>query len=196
MILLEKAAGEAPPSAKKGKKRAGGAAGGAASGAFKDFKIDNAKSSRSTCRGCEEKIVKDELRISKKDYESESARRYGGQDRWHHVECFLKLRNELGFFESGNMIPGFELLSKDDQRLVTKSLTKIKEGDASEIKKPKHEPEDLEEENQLKEQNQLIFSMRDKLNGLPKQALASLLIKNNQQVPEGIPSVSIASIHC
>lgn len=91
---------------------------------------------------CNEKIAEDEVRISKKDYESEDSIRissYTGaaglvnylyrlqvchivtshdlviefvicfgvfQDRWHHVDCFVQVREEFGFFESGKLIPG------------------------------------------------------------------------------------------
>ena len=63
--------------------------------------------------------------MSKKDYESEGAKMYGGQDRWHHLECFAKLREELVFFESGDMLPGFESLKKEDKDSVKKALPKI-----------------------------------------------------------------------
>lgn len=50
---------------------------------------------------------------------------YGGQERWHHVECFAKLRNELQFFEAGDALPGFEQLKKEDKEIVLKALPKI-----------------------------------------------------------------------
>ena len=42
-------------------------------------------------------FLQDEVRISKKDYESERAKRYGPQDEWYHVDCFVKERDDLGF---------------------------------------------------------------------------------------------------
>lgn len=69
--------------------------------------------------------IQGEVRISKKDYESEDAVRYGGKDLWHHVECFSKLRNELQYFESGDSLPGFVTLTKEDQKLVTNALPKV-----------------------------------------------------------------------
>ncbi|XP_046754057.1 poly [ADP-ribose] polymerase [Diprion similis] len=158
------------------------------SGALKDFKVEYAKSNRAMCRGCEETIIKNEVRISKKDYESENARAYGGQDRWYHVQCFSKLRKELQFFETGKKLPGFEGLNKEDQETLKKSLTKIKE-DAPPTKKLKSEPSDPEEEEELKLQNQIIFSLRDKLSALPKRALISLLETNEQKLPEGISNM-------
>ena len=46
-----------------------------------DYVIEYAKSSRSSCVGCSEKITKSEIRISKKIYDSEIARKYGPTDR-------------------------------------------------------------------------------------------------------------------
>lgn len=188
----ENVASQPVPAGKRGQKRAGGSAGAAAtSGAFKDYTVEYAKSSRSTCRGCEETIVKGEVRISKKDYDSEDARAYGGVDRWHHLECFSKLRTELEFFESGDKLPGFKALSKEDQTATKKSLTKIKQEDIPEVKKLKSEPIDTDEENELKKQNEEIFKIRDKLSALPKDALVSLFEKNKQDIPSGIANVSI-----
>lgn len=104
----------------KGKKRA--APGADASKALKDFKIEYAKSNRATCRGCELLIMKGEIRISKKDFESEIGRKYGGQDMWHHVECFNKVRNDLLYFAAGSLLPGYLTLSKDDQKIVDEKL--------------------------------------------------------------------------
>lgn len=89
---------------------------------LKDFVIEYSKSSRATCRGCEQKIMKEEIRISKKDFETDVGKRYGGQDMWHHVTCFAKMRSELGYFESGNKLPGFKTLSKADQAEVVKQI--------------------------------------------------------------------------
>lgn len=177
-------AGALPPPTGKGKKRTKGAAGGS-----KDFLIEYAKSSRAMCRGCEEKIVKDEIRISKKDFESDEGRRYGGIDRWHHLECFAKLRTELAFFDQGDSINGIKTLSKEDQATVKKTLPKIENSDAPPIKKVKDEPEDLEEEKQLKEQNKKIFQIRDALSSFNKNNLKTFLELNKQEVPEGVSAM-------
>ena len=66
-----------------------------------------------------------EVRISKKDFESASAKRYGGQEQWHHIECFAKLRDELEFWESGDCLPGIKSLKKEDQQLVKEKLPKV-----------------------------------------------------------------------
>jgi Poly(ADP-ribose) polymerase and DNA-Ligase Zn-finger region. len=66
-----------------------------------------------------------EVRISKKDFESDNAKMYGGQERWHHVECFAKVRDELEFWDSGDCLPGIKSLKKEDQQLVKEKLHKV-----------------------------------------------------------------------
>ena len=39
----------------------------------------------------------DAVRVSKKDYESQRAKMYGAVDLWHHVDCFVENRDDLGF---------------------------------------------------------------------------------------------------
>lgn len=56
-----------------------------------------------------------QIRVSKKEHDSDVSRQIGGVDQWHHLTCFAQLRSELGFFESADKIPGFRGLSKEDQ---------------------------------------------------------------------------------
>jgi len=37
------------------------------------------------------------VRIAKKDFESERAKKYGPQNLWFHVDCFVSDREELEF---------------------------------------------------------------------------------------------------
>lgn len=165
---------------------------------LRDYTVEYAKSSRAMCRGCEIKIAKDEVRISKKDYESENARMYGGQDRWHHVDCFVKLRNELEFFESGEQLPGFETLKKEDKETVKNALPKIdgvkvkdEVDGAPEEKKIKTETNsdstkgDKSLEALMKKQNKLMYKYRDGLKTLTRNQLAKLLEYNGQDDPVG-----------
>lgn len=48
---------------------------------------------------------------------------FGGQPLWHHFDCFVELRDELGWYGSGKQLPGFKELSPDDQNIVMKSLS-------------------------------------------------------------------------
>uniref|UniRef100_UPI003134487B Poly-(ADP-ribose) polymerase n=1 Tax=Tribolium castaneum TaxID=7070 RepID=UPI003134487B len=159
--------------------------------ALKDFKIEYAKSGRAACRGCEQKILKDEIRISKKDFETDIGKKYGGQDMWHHVTCFAQLRAELGYFESADQLPGFKSLKKEDQAETKKALPAIKQEDVPDVKKVKKEEDVVdgftEEQSKLyKEQTELIFKHRDQLEkNLSKEELAMLLQHNDQEVPPG-----------
>nr|CAI5827669.1 unnamed protein product [Callosobruchus analis] len=159
--------------------------------ALKDFTIQYAKSGRAMCRGCELKILKDEIRISKKDYESDIGAKYGGQDMWHHVQCFAQLRSELGYYESADKLPGFKGLSAKDQADVKKQLPPIKQEDIPEVKKVKTEDEvdsaktDPEEE-EYRKQNKILFGFRDALaKHLDTKEMSYLLEYNDQEVPSG-----------
>ena len=156
--------------------------------------IEYAKSSRSMCRGCEEKIVKGEVRVSKKDFESEEGRKYGGVDKWHHLDCFAKIREEFQFYEAGDVLPGIGNLSKEDQATVKSTLPKIKSDGVPPVKKVKDEAEDVEEEKELKKQNDELFKVRDVLSALKKSDLIEMLENNEQQVPEGVTAVSSVDI--
>ncbi|XP_065202113.1 poly [ADP-ribose] polymerase [Planococcus citri] len=174
-------------SAKKASKRKG-------KSGLADFSIEYSKSSRATCRGCEDKIVKEEIRVSKKDFDSDEGRRYGGIDLWHHLECFSKVRQELEFWDSGPKLPGYKTLKKEDQDKVKKMLpqmepikVKKEESDVDGVEPPK-KPK-IESDNVMKQQNQMMFYYRDHLKLLQKKHLTALLEYNNQQVPAGTESM-------
>lgn len=63
-----------------------------------------------------------EVRISKKVFDTEIGQKFGGQAMWHHVGCFVKDRSSLLFFGSGDMLPGFDSLKKEDQKTVKDEL--------------------------------------------------------------------------
>jgi poly [ADP-ribose] polymerase 1 len=88
--------------------------------------MDYAASNRSVCIGCEQKIVKDEIRIAKMDYETEKAMRFGGLPRWHHLDCFVQLRQEYEFWDSADTIPGYAGLKSDDKKTLKSKLPAIK----------------------------------------------------------------------
>ncbi|XP_058058337.1 poly [ADP-ribose] polymerase [Anopheles bellator] len=172
----------------KGKKRS------AAEGlALKDFGVEYAASGRAVCRGCEIKIMKDEVRIKKVAYDTEVGMKYGGQPLWHHAECFAKLRAELGYFEKAEAMPGYKSMKKDDQTTLKKLLPAIKVEDVP-SKKVKEEVKDevdkaAEEVNEKRrgEQQKAFYKIRDKLKdlGVKKSELIEILECNNQAVPEG-----------
>lgn len=172
---------------KKGKKRAGDSA--LKNAALKDFKIEYSKSGRAMCRGCEQKILKDEIRISKKDFDSEVGKKYGGQDLWHHVTCFAQIRSDLAYFESGDKLPGFKTLSNEDQAKVKQQVPAIKQEDIPEVKKIKTEDSvdgNLKMEEEYREQNKIMFKYRDHLNEqLNKKEFHELLEYNGQESSTG-----------
>lgn len=129
------------------------------------------------------------MRLSKKDFESKEARRFGGLDRWHHLDCFVKLRSEFRFFDVGTNLPGADALSKEDKEKLEKDLPKIE--DEPVAKKPKVEPGDVEEEKKLRMQSEEMFAVRDQLSGFSKKVLARLLEANGQTVPAGQSEVCI-----
>lgn len=90
--------------------------------AAKDYGIEYAKSGRAECRGCEQKILKDQVRVKKVSYDSEVGMKYGGQPLWHHLDCFAKLRTELGWFSDAAQLPGYNDLKKEDKAKATEAL--------------------------------------------------------------------------
>ncbi|CAH0546205.1 unnamed protein product [Brassicogethes aeneus] len=168
---------------KKGKKR--GADTAAKKNALKDFRIEYSKSSRAVCRGCEQKIMKDEIRISKKDFDTDVGKKYGGQDMWHHLACFAKLRSELGYFESADKLPGFQGLNKDDQKDAKTQIAAIKQEDLPDVKKMKVDPEQEAKDKLFKDQNTLFYKNRDKLQDLQKKELVEFLEFAGQGIPSG-----------
>ncbi|KAG9347239.1 hypothetical protein JZ751_004806 [Albula glossodonta] len=161
-----------------------------------DFAVEYAKSNRSTCKGCEQKIEKDQIRVSKKTVDPEKPQ-LGLIDRWYHTACFVSRREELAFKPeySAAQLKGFAALRAEDkdelkQRLPTvKSEGKRKadevDGEAAKRQK-KEEKQDKQFEMQMKEQSQLIWSIKDKLkNFCSTNDMKELLIANGQEVPSG-----------
>ncbi|XP_050082523.1 poly [ADP-ribose] polymerase [Anopheles aquasalis] len=178
------------PTATKGKGKKRSAAEGQA---LKDYGVEYAASGRALCRGCEQKILKDEVRIKKVAYDTEVGMKYGGQPLWHHAECFAKLRAELGYFDKADSLPGFRSMKKADQNQLKELLPPIKVEDVP-AKKVKEEVKDEVDkaiddanEKQMAEQQKAFYKIRDKLKslGVKKSELIEILEYNNQEVPEG-----------
>ncbi|XP_048363626.1 poly [ADP-ribose] polymerase 1 [Sphaerodactylus townsendi] len=163
-----------------------------------DFAAEYAKSNRSTCKGCEQKIEKGHIRISKKMVNPEKPQ-LGMIDNWHHLACFVNRRADLGFLPtfSASQLLGFGLLNTEDKETLKKQLPAVKDNgkrkgdevDSNVIskKKPKKEKEkQSKQEKQLKEQTELIWNIRDELKkACSINDLKELLIANKQEVPSG-----------
>lgn len=189
---VDKGVGKSSKS-KKATKRASSS--NSASAGKSQFSIEYAKSGRAACRGCEEKILQNEVRVAKMDFESDQGRRYGGIPMWHHLACFAKLRKDLEFWESGNSLPGFSSLKSSDQEEVCKLLPKITAEVKDEVdgvsvqKKIKTEPVDSKTEEEMKKQNKIMFKYVESLKSLKKPHLQLLLTHNGQSIPHGNSSM-------
>uniref|UniRef100_A0A7J7RUZ9 Poly [ADP-ribose] polymerase 1 n=1 Tax=Myotis myotis TaxID=51298 RepID=A0A7J7RUZ9_MYOMY len=173
-----------------------GGAGGKPEKTLGDFAAEYAKSNRSTCKGCLERIDKGQVRLSKKMLDPEKPQ-LGMIDRWYHPECFVEHREELGFRPeySASLLKGFSLLAPEDKEALEKQLPGVKsevkrKGDEVDgldqvpKKKPKKEKDKLEKA--LKAQNDLIWNTKDELKkACSTSDLKELLIFNKQQVPSG-----------
>ncbi|OXA38911.1 Poly [ADP-ribose] polymerase 1 [Folsomia candida] len=115
-----------------------------------EFSVEYAKSNKSHCISCEGRIVKDEVRISQKDYTSQRAKRLpmGCLDRWHHVDCFTANRLNLRFYNNANSISGISWLKKEDLEMLVSKLPSLQE------------PENLPEQENI---NALCLPKMDKL---------------------------------
>lgn len=161
-----------------------------------DFAVEYAKSNRSTCKGCEQKIEKDQIRVSKKTVDPEKPQ-LGLIDRWYHTACFVSRREELVFKSdySAAQLKGFNVLRSEDKEELKKRLPAVKsEGkrNADEVdgKTKKQKMEEEEEKNQLEEQlkkqSQLLWGIKDKLRkNCSINDMKELLIANSQDVPSG-----------
>ena len=50
---------------------------------------------------------------------------YGPYDRWHHIDCFAKKREDLEYYDSGDKMAGFMRLSAEDQALIKSKLPQM-----------------------------------------------------------------------
>ncbi|KAE8600352.1 hypothetical protein XENTR_v10013202 [Xenopus tropicalis] len=177
----------------------GDAKGGKGEMTLNDFAVEYAKSNRSTCKGCEKKIEKGQIRISKKMVDVERPQ-LGMIDRWYHSDCFVSCREELGFLPSysASQLKAFSILKAEDKDALKAMLPAVKnegkrkadEVDASsagtkkKLKKEKEKESKLEK--LLKEQTELIWHIKDELKKVcSTNDLKELLIANKQQVPSG-----------
>mmetsp|Transcript_16687 Transcript_16687/g.20483 ORF Transcript_16687/g.20483 Transcript_16687/m.20483 type:complete len:261 (+) Transcript_16687:37-819(+) len=100
------------------------------------FELEYAKSARSACKQCKEKIEKDALRIGLKvlvdagsdDAEARKKAHAMESSKWHHEGCFPKIKGKAWFRqhlpEDLDSITGFDSLKEEDQekvRLLLKS---------------------------------------------------------------------------
>ncbi|XP_015781731.1 poly [ADP-ribose] polymerase 1 [Tetranychus urticae] len=161
----------------------------AVSSSISDFSVEYSKSSRAACVLCEVKIPVNELRICKIDEESDASARLGRPlPRWFHVDCFVSARQETGYLESGEKLPGFDGLESEDQKLLKKKIpkmgTKRKGDDANNVKvEAKKSKTEIKFEKSLQEQSDLLYSYIDKFKDFRAPQLDCLLEYNGYDPP-------------
>ncbi|CAF0799258.1 unnamed protein product [Adineta ricciae] len=177
------------------------------------FSVEYAKSSRSRCHGCDLSIVKDHLRLSRKNFSSRRARKYGPVDEWYHVDCFDQIKKDLVFFGTAESFSGFANLNDDDQKKLkekfgtsTTSSKRKRRGEqtnsgsvrAKQVKIDAAEDSNEEEEKRRKkEQCELLWNYKDNLRkDVPHNVLKELLEFNGQKVIPGEANLIDAVTDC
>jgi hypothetical protein len=168
------------------------------------FNAEYARSNRSTCHGCNTKIEKDLVRLSRKVTISHT---YSPADQWYHIDCFKEHKDELHFHGTAETFEGFNDLNKEDQTELKKKfgsttvnrkrkgeqiLTLTSEnGDAPKAKQSKIEENtsstpEQDETYQKKEQSELLWKYKDALRKeVPNDVLKELLEHNQQKIVTG-----------
>lgn len=135
------------------------------------------------CTSCVVKIKKGEIRVSKNSAKPKLR---------NHLTCFSKNRNLLEFFECGNLIPGFNTLSKEQQGAVVLELSAIND-EPPEKKRLSNEvskPTSSQEKPLNKQDNIIMHQYRNDLKlNLKKDEIAWILKHNCQSVPTGIDNI-------
>lgn len=176
-----------------------------------EFAIENAKSSHATCKSCNAKIVKGEVRISSK--------KRGEARAWHHAKCFV----DRGLWTSSmEKMPGWDKLTdedkesvqsivkpyvqksneEEDQRKRDSKKRKVDEREASSRKKPNTRSENLdinlregssaedgELELKLKKQADALWTIIDDLKKHVKTTELREMLEANDQNRNGSESV-------
>ncbi|CAK1600707.1 unnamed protein product [Parnassius mnemosyne] len=146
------------------------------------FSIEYAKTSNATCRLCDVKIIRNEIRISKCLYDP----RYPDSLKWYHVQCFIDKGEDLMFIARGEDIPGFKNLKEDDQKLINNAIKnaapiikKVRINLNNESEKKTND----ELSNKVVKQSQLYDQYRKDLGSLNNNELHKLLVENGQDIP-------------
>lgn len=87
-----------------------------------DFEIQYSVSGRAKCAECLQNIPKEDIRVKKVVRHTPIGMKFGGQSLWRHLDCFVKSRDKVGWYDSAEKLPGFKKLSKEDQGSVKKQL--------------------------------------------------------------------------
>lgn len=90
--------------------------------ALRDFSVEYSKTNRAKCRHCEMPISRANIRVKKTVYDTEIGMQFSGEPLWHHLICFAKVRNSLGWQSAGQQLPGYASLNRTDQQIIDKLI--------------------------------------------------------------------------
>lgn len=177
---------ESSSSKGKGKKRK------AVDERLKDFRVEYAKSGRSTCAGCGNMIPKGEVRVIHIVYDTDVGARFGQQPISHHPSCFNEIRGDYNYYLGGADLMGFSELAKEDREMIKNAIKPI-EIDEKMAKKLKSEPVDKKEavemsqlEKLIEKQAKVLFKIRDTIKGITKKGdLQNILFVNDSGMVSG-----------
>eukprot|EP01118_Nematostelium_gracile_P011538 TRINITY_DN410_c0_g2_i2.p1 TRINITY_DN410_c0_g2~~TRINITY_DN410_c0_g2_i2.p1 ORF type:complete len:229 (+),score=82.45 TRINITY_DN410_c0_g2_i2:35-721(+) len=155
-----------------------------------DFRVEYAKSNRSSCRACKQKIEKDSVRFGIKEVSD----KFDGEiDTWHHAACFFKKKPGTKV----SQLKGFSTLRPNDQPKIKKfcgeetgEKRKAKEEDEEDEdeKKPKKKQKKGEKEEKKEEVDpdaKKIWEMRDLVIGFCTTKDMKEILDLNKQYSKG-----------
>lgn len=90
-----------------------------------DFSIERVKVERDFCVACKQKFGIAEIRIMHAVFSTDLTVEnlsIGGQAMWYHAPCFARSRSQIGWLQSGEMLPGFKRLPEHDKDMVKKQI--------------------------------------------------------------------------
>uniref|UniRef100_A0A914VFI9 Poly [ADP-ribose] polymerase n=1 Tax=Plectus sambesii TaxID=2011161 RepID=A0A914VFI9_9BILA len=142
-------------------------------------KVEYAKTSRSKCTKCSEKIEKGAVKV-------------GIKSSWYHTDCFLQTQ----FKGKADSISGFGDLTEEDQGKLKTALEAKNEpkkrkgeesnGDAKPKKIKAEERAEIKEKAALKSQSEALWNLREQMKQfVHKDDMGALLKLNAQEIPNG-----------
>lgn len=149
------------------------------------FELEYAKSSRSACKQCKEKIEKDTLRIGLKvlidaapdDAEARKRAHSMESAKWHHEGCFPKIKGKTWFRqhlpEEPDSITGFDALKEDDQQKV-KLLLQSCRGEETETETPKGNKRKADPDQKSSKKSKFFASQEDQASALSAEEQKSI----------------------
>lgn len=132
------------------------------------FCVEYAKSSRSSCRFCDKKIMQDTLRVG---IETKSTNHDGIDTCWVHDKCFKKEQRKTSYVKSIKEFKGWDFLKWDEQVY----LRELVDDDSC-------SPENVEKDEKLtkiRDQNIEIFKLVDRLKANVKAPIIKQSVADN-----------------